>query len=549
MRGLRPGEIRIEGLGKRYWFRSHTKNVDDWTDNNADPEDEEEDEEDTFFRGRRTEIWALKDINCHIQPGDRIAVVGNNGAGKSTLIRILSRTLPPSEGLVEGAGIVIPFASLKSPLNVRMSGVENLKMMARLLAIPAHRVDERLPEIIEFSGIGVLAYERVTRYSQSSFIRLSMAMGLLVDANIYLVDDDLKSGDDNYRAKFQAAFADRIENGATLIYATNKLPQMRSTCRRALWLEQGHLIEDGNVDDIAAHFIPNEVAPDDQRVNEGSEPQLMSPAPQRDLGPVDLSASRLRPMKNWLREVADAERSWKQFVDGWRTKVRGQETEASRFVEGRGRNSLGTIRGLRCLNSAGSPIEQCLPGENLRVELLLETFKPELTVSVRLELFTKSETFIFQSEPLVPLLTEDPGQYLFRADVEGNWLAHTYENLTHKFIARVLFSHSDGEQWISNAIARLVVRGEMRVEFEEQRKSEGGPATSLLNPMPMPGRQFAEQEGNDPTSEEETATRTKSRRPGLRPRLNWIAYRVAGESAASDPRGEGAKDPLPHEAS
>ena len=96
---LRRGEIKIEGLGKRYWFRSDAPEEDEQQEEEEDLDDDERASRGfNFFFGRRAEIWALRDLFCHIEPGDRVAVIGVNGSGKSTLIRILSRTLPPSEG-------------------------------------------------------------------------------------------------------------------------------------------------------------------------------------------------------------------------------------------------------------------------------------------------------------------------------------------------------------------------------------------------------------------------------------------------------------------
>ena len=108
---MRRGEIKIEGLGKRYWFRSDARREgDDEQDDEADDEEEEEEgDRGRFYFGPRIEMWALRDLFCHIEPGERIAVIGVNGCGKTTLVRILSRTLPPTEGTVEGVGTVIPF--------------------------------------------------------------------------------------------------------------------------------------------------------------------------------------------------------------------------------------------------------------------------------------------------------------------------------------------------------------------------------------------------------------------------------------------------------
>ena len=261
---MRRGEIKIEGLGKRYWFLSDAPDEDE---NEEDEEGHGDDEEEGrsrgfgFFFGRRAEIWALRDLFCHIQPGEHVAVIGENGSGKSTLIRVLSRTLPPSEGTIEGAGSVVPFGALDGPISTERTGCDNLRMIARLLGLPLERLDERLPEIIDFSELGVLANEKVSRYSRKSFTRLSMAMALCMDADIYLIDDGLSVPDPIYHAKVKAKFAEILDRNRTLIFASNNLHELRRYCRRALWLEGGKLVADGDIEVIAERYLTHRQQP------------------------------------------------------------------------------------------------------------------------------------------------------------------------------------------------------------------------------------------------------------------------------------------------
>jgi ABC-type polysaccharide/polyol phosphate transport system ATPase subunit len=296
---LRHGEIKIEGLGKRYQFRSKAPEqavVEEQTEDDSDDigDDDDSDDEDSglgLFLGRRTEIWALRDLFCHIEPGERIAVIGVNGSGKTTLIRILSRTLPPSEGTVEGAGSVLPFAALAGPISGQRSGCDNLRMLARLLGLTLERLEERLPEIVDFSELGVLAYEKVLRYSSRSFSRLSMAMALCMDADIYLIDDGLSMPDQIYEKKFAAKFAEILDRNRTLIFASNNLRELKRYCRRALWLDGGKLVADGEFDAIAEKYLAHREEPS----RSAAEPDVDSGDMTADL--LDAEAPALDPTR------------------------------------------------------------------------------------------------------------------------------------------------------------------------------------------------------------------------------------------------------------
>ena len=261
---LAPRRNQNQGLGKRYWFASDA----------PDEEEREEDEETRFdddaggrsrrlgfFFGRRAEIWALRDLFCRIQPGEHVAVIGGNGSGKSTLIRVLSRTLPPSEGTIEGAGSVVPFRANGRADQHGAHRLRQSQIIVRLLGLPLRRLEERLPEIIDFSELGALAHERVSRYSSKSFLRLSMAMALCMDADIYLIDDGLSVADPIYHAKVKAKFAEILGRNRTLIFASNDLHELRLYCRRALWLEGGKLVADGEMGEMVERYLTHRREP------------------------------------------------------------------------------------------------------------------------------------------------------------------------------------------------------------------------------------------------------------------------------------------------
>lgn len=303
---MRRGEIRIEGLGKRYWFRS-TAPVED---NEEDEEDDEGDgkPESSFASlfGRRTEIWALRDLFCHIAPGQGVAVIGANGAGKTTLIRILARTLPPSEGTVEGAGTVVPFAALSGPLSEQQSGCDNLRMLARLLGLSLEHLEQRLPEIVEFSELGSLAHEKVFRYSSKSFARLAMAMALCIDADTYLIDDGFGVGDQIYQKKVREKFAEVLGRNRGLIFASNNLRELKLYCQRALWLDGGKLVADGDFDTVAEAYLANsrrasQAAEDpeqEQDTDATAEPSdLGSPSIAGPAQPVTVIDDQMRALK------------------------------------------------------------------------------------------------------------------------------------------------------------------------------------------------------------------------------------------------------------
>jgi len=559
--GLRPGEIKIEGLGKRYWFRSLAKDADD-ADSPAG--DEDEDEGDSFFRRRRSiPVWALRDITCHIQPGERVAIIGANGSGKSTFVRILSRTLPPSEGVVEGAGIAIPFAALKRPLNPYMSGLENLRLMADLLNIPSNHLEERLADLIKFSELGPLAREKVTRYSSGSFARLSMAMGLFVDAHIYLVDDDVKVGDENYKTKFLARYAEKVQSGVTLIYASNNLGQVRVHCQRAIWLQRGNMVADGDVDSVLQQFLmygedlikaQSLAAPGPGGLEKAEQAEVEAPgaekaeqeegeAPAAEIAPVKISAlqaitaEQLEPLDDWFEAEQQAEAAWQDALENWRRTIEPNEN-VSRVSGSKGCN-YARVRGLRYLNRDGATY-RAFPGETLVLEAQLDTFIDAIEISVRLDL-QHDDTLVFVAEPLLPFMARFADAYVVRVELPGDMLGHANAVMNYQFVTRMLFKAKNKPPELIVTSSPLKLKGHARFAFEAKRAGKGYPATSIVKPTPpfLGWRpRPAPETGKGPVPSE---SENFDRGPAFRPRLKWAAYRIVtpqtgeGEETAQAP--------------
>ena len=543
---LLPGEIRIRNLGKKFGMKPLPfEDVFDLDEDEGGEQEPDEDAEEDVVEGEAGERWALRNVNLHIRPGQHVAIVGANGSGKSTLIRILARTLPPSEGVVEGAGLVIPFRALKSPVNPRASGCDNLRTMARLLQIPLDRLEERLPDIIAFSGLGQMAYERVNRYSQRSFSRLSMAMGLFMDADIYLIDDGIGVGDEVYRLKFQDRFLEVIGDNVTLVYASNGLGQLRACCGRGVWLHRGHLVADGEVNSVIQRFTSksDELVELDDLAQAPSSDEVHAPVAD-DLRRTSYTIPEewLEPMEDWAREAARAESSWNKVIERWRSKLRPTDLSNTGTMDITGRCTLAAIHALWCLNSQAHPVRRILPGESLYVQLHVETFEPDVTIFVRLEL-DEVPTLVLVAEPLVPFRAAEPGQFLFRAKIDSNLLAQSFDSVMHKLRTRVLFEDKSSEKReMINATVRYDLRGDVRFAFDERRHLLGHPMTSILQPAPsfvQPPKGFEDADEFSRAHKPMNRLQILNRRPAIRPRLDWMVYRVRpAEAHVAPPPGQ-----------
>ena len=93
-------------------------------------------------------VWALKDINFHVEEGEVLGIIGKNGAGKSTLLKILSRVTSPTAGCIRGTGAYCLFAGSGYRLSSEMTGRENIYMNGSIMGMTKAEITRKLDEIV-----------------------------------------------------------------------------------------------------------------------------------------------------------------------------------------------------------------------------------------------------------------------------------------------------------------------------------------------------------------------------------------------------------------
>lgn len=188
---------------------------------------------------------ALHDVNLQVRRGEVVGVIGRNGAGKSTLLQIVCGVLQPTTGQRRVHGRVAALLELGAGFNPDLSGRENVRLNGPLLGLSAQQLEARLPEIIEFAGIGDYIDQPVRSYSSGMFVRLAFSMATSVDPDILIIDEALSVGDDAFARKSFERIMKLKDRGATILFCSHSLFQVEQLCSRALWIMDGRVQYDG----------------------------------------------------------------------------------------------------------------------------------------------------------------------------------------------------------------------------------------------------------------------------------------------------------------
>ena len=202
-----------------------------------------------YFR----EFHALTNISFQIKRGETVGIIGRNGSGKSTLLQILCGTLSPSNGKVEINGRVAALLELGAGFNPEFTGRENVYLNASILGLSKGDIDARFNDIVAFADIGYFIEQPVKVYSSGMYVRLAFAVIAHVNADILIIDEALAVGDAIFTQKCMHFLRNFMKNG-TVLFVSHDTPSVKNLCTRALWLERGQVLKDGNPKDVCDRY-------------------------------------------------------------------------------------------------------------------------------------------------------------------------------------------------------------------------------------------------------------------------------------------------------
>jgi len=207
------------------------------------------------------EFFALKDVSFRMQQGESVAIVGSNGAGKSTLLGLAAGLATPTSGRVIRNGRVNALLELGSGFHPDLTGAENLILNAALLGLSRRKTMERVEQIVDYSGLGEFINEPLRTYSSGMVVRLGFSVAIQADPDILLIDEILAVGDAAFQEKCRRTLDELIRAGKSLLFVSHSAYAVREMCKRAIWLDHGAVMMDGDVSDVLDAYEGRALAP------------------------------------------------------------------------------------------------------------------------------------------------------------------------------------------------------------------------------------------------------------------------------------------------
>jgi lipopolysaccharide transport system ATP-binding protein len=200
-------------------------------------------------------IWALHDVSLEIHRGEAVGIIGRNGAGKSTLLKILSRITEPTRGRAEIWGRVGSLLEIGTGFHPELTGRDNLYLNGAILGMKRAEISRKFDEIVAFSEIEKFIDTPVKRYSTGMYVRLAFAVAAHLETETLIVDEVLAVGDAQFQKKCLGKMGDVARHGRTVLLVSHNMAAIHSLCSRAILLEQGRDISDGNPLDVTRLYL------------------------------------------------------------------------------------------------------------------------------------------------------------------------------------------------------------------------------------------------------------------------------------------------------
>ncbi|WP_297474705.1 ABC transporter ATP-binding protein [Thermococcus sp.] len=213
----------------------------------------------TKFFGRRNVVYHL---NLKVLRGVVYGFLGPNGAGKTTTIKMLTGALKPTYGEIRIFGMEMPRERVEIMRKVGympekpiayddMTIFEFLTYMGRLLGLPKAEAVRQARELMAYTGVGRLAFNRIKELSSGQRQRVLFATALLGNPELLILDEPTSNLDPLGRMEFIGKVLELAKGGRTIFLSSHIVSEIERTCNYVGLIKDGQLVEQGRVRDLA----------------------------------------------------------------------------------------------------------------------------------------------------------------------------------------------------------------------------------------------------------------------------------------------------------
>ena len=208
------------------------------------------------LRGQRPEarvIEAVRGVTFDVAVGESVGVIGPNGSGKTSLLQATTGLLPLAGGQVLVRSTPA-FLGVQAVLRPHLTGWRNIELGLLAQGLNTAEAQDRTGEVAEFTGLDDFLDLRMETYSSGMRARLHFAVATALAPEILLIDEALAVGDREFRDKSAARLDEHRAAAGTVLLVSHNLAEIRRSCSRVIWLQEGLVVADGPTGDVLTAY-------------------------------------------------------------------------------------------------------------------------------------------------------------------------------------------------------------------------------------------------------------------------------------------------------
>jgi len=214
----------------------------------------------SLFSGREQTklIYPLNGISFDADAGEIVGIIGKNGSGKSTLLRIISGIYSADAGEIRTSGKIISLINLNMGIKDRLAMKDNVFLLGALFNTGREHIKREMNSIADFSELGKFMGTKIYQFSEGMKQRFIFSIAVHCNPDILLLDEVFEVGDEEFRKKSSEKIVELAKKGATIVLVSHQLELIRKYCDRAVWIENGKVVRQGDAEKIVKEYKEKE---------------------------------------------------------------------------------------------------------------------------------------------------------------------------------------------------------------------------------------------------------------------------------------------------
>jgi len=206
-------------------------------------------------------VVAVDDLSFQVNAGEVYGLIGPNGAGKSTTMMMITGLLPPDHGTIRLEGEVfdpsdrrmrakLGFVPQDIALYPGLSAVQNLRFFGSLYGLRGQRLQERVDQMLDLTGLRENADHRLGNFSGGMKRRLNFGVALMQQPKFVVLDEPTVGIDPQSRSHLLDGVRELGRQGVGVLYATHYMEEVEAVCQRVAIVDHGRLLREGSLDEL-----------------------------------------------------------------------------------------------------------------------------------------------------------------------------------------------------------------------------------------------------------------------------------------------------------